>query len=184
MLSLGLHIPVGPRGCTGGNRGQFARTVGPADVHRLRKGTQHHHPAQPHQRTKHGRRPEDGQGRMVPQPERKREPAHREPTEHQQWHHHQRRQHHDEPEQDVVQRQLRHRRQLDALQRRKPRERHQATEAEQPYRRADHCRERKLHSGKHHATLHADTLRRRSREGERRHPGSEPRHLRTGQATV
>ena len=177
MLRPGLHSPVGPGRHNNGSR-QPARTVGLADVHRLRPATQHHHPAQPHQRTKHRRRPEDGQGRVVPQPERKREPAHREPPEHGQRHHHQRRQHHDKPKQDIVQRQLRHRRQLDTLQWRKPRERHQATEAEQPHRRAERGRKRELHSGEHHATVHADTLRRRGSEGERGHARGEPRHLR------
>ena len=95
-----------------------------------------------------------------------------------------RRQHQHQPKQDIVQRLLRHRRQLDPLQRRPPAEHHQAERTEPTHRLPGRQREREQHSGEHRPDFRADTLRRRSSESERSHLGDQPSAIRTGQATA
>ena len=171
--------------CLGANAcGHPARPMGLADVHRLRPRAQHHRAEKPHQRGKLGRGPENIQVGPLPQPERQHEPTHREPSQHHERNHHQRRQHQHQPKQDIVQRLLRHRRQLDPLQRRPPAEHHQAERTEPTHCLPGRQREREQHSGEHRPDLRADTLRRRSSEGERSHLGDQPGAIRTGQATA
>ena len=105
-------------------------------------------------------------------------------SQHHERNHHQRRQHQHQPKQDIVQRLLRHRRQLDPLQRRPPAEHHQAERTEPTHCLPGRQREREQHSGEHRPDLRADTLRRRSSESERSHLGDQPGAIRTGQATA